>query len=85
MTLRLIVAFAVLPPAVAFALIVASIVVGQLLRGGLSPEVSQLWFGWRGALRAILLGLWVGTTAAMLFWAIGVRGNEREWAKVQQA
>lgn len=61
-----------------FAITVGAILVTQLARGTLSPDVSRLWFGWPGAIRAICLGLWLGLASAALLWIVAVRGTELE-------
>ena len=61
-----------------FAIIVISILATQFVRGTLSFDVGQLWFGWYGLVRAIVLGVCFGTTLAMLWWVVAVRGSELE-------
>lgn len=58
---------------VVIAVIVISILVIQFVSGTVSSDVGRLWFGWRGAIRAIALGLWFGTTMATLLWAMAIR------------
>ena len=61
---------------VPFMLIVAGILVVQTANGALSWDVARLWYGWYGTLRAIVLGLLIGPSAAMAFWLIGIRSTE---------
>ena len=63
---------------VPFAIIVGAIVVTQLARGTLSPDVAILWLGWSGTIRAICLGTWLGAACAAVLWFVGIRGTELE-------
>lgn len=59
-----------------FALIVLIIVVVQLVNGTITPDVARLWYGLAGAVRSVLIGTFVGTASAAVFWAIAVRGTQ---------
>lgn len=63
---------------VPFALIVVSILVVQLMKSTLSPDVARLWYGFYGTVRAVALGLLLGISSAAVFWVIGIRGGEAE-------
>jgi hypothetical protein len=57
------------------AIIVAGILARQAIRGNLLSDAG-LSFGWFVAIRSILLGLWFGIAAAVVLWAVGVRGTD---------
>jgi hypothetical protein len=61
-----------------FPVIVVSILVVQLVNGTLSSDVARLWYGLYGTVRAIALGLLIGTSSAAVFWVIGVSGTMRD-------
>jgi hypothetical protein len=57
-------------------IIVAGILMRQAVRGNLLSDAEGLWFGWYVAIRSIFLGLWFGIAAAVVLWAVGVRGTD---------
>jgi hypothetical protein len=61
---------------VPFAMIVVAILVMHLVNGTLSTDVAGLWYGVHGSVRAIALGLLIGTISAAVFWVVGIRGTE---------
>jgi hypothetical protein len=61
-----------------FVVIVAAIVVTEFAKGTLSSDVPRLWEGTFGTVRAIALGLLVGTPTAAVFWLIGLWRNDVE-------
>jgi hypothetical protein len=65
---------------VPFVLIVVAILVTHLLRGTLTTGVAGLWYGMYGTVRAIVLGLVLGTIPAAIFWVVAIRGTESERA-----
>jgi type III secretory pathway component EscT len=61
-----------------FATIVVVILIVQTANHTLSPDVARLWFGLYGAMRAIALGLLIGTSSAAVFWATATAGTHRD-------
>jgi type III secretory pathway component EscT len=57
-------------------MIVVAILVMHLVNATLSTEVAGLWYGVNGSVRAIALGLLIGTISAAVFWVVGIRGTE---------
>jgi hypothetical protein len=66
---------------VPFVFIVVGISAAHLASGTLSTDVGQYWYGRSGAMIRTMLGLICGMGSAVVFWLVGVRGNERRFAR----
>ena len=67
---------------VPFAVIIVGIVATNAISGTLSPDISKYWYGLRGALVRVALGVICGMGSAAVFWLVAVCGttNERSGA-----
>jgi hypothetical protein len=63
---------------VPFPVIVIAVLLVQLTKGTLSWDVSRLWDGLFGTVRAVALGLVIGPASAAVFWVVGVWGTEAQ-------
>lgn len=56
-----------------FIVLVAGILVSHVARGMMSPDVGQLWYGFRGAIRATAISSYLGVGSAAVFWLVAGR------------
>lgn len=59
-----------------FAISLAAIVAVQIARGVLPGDAADLWYGWAGAVRNIVVGSCCGSGCAGVFWFVSIHGTE---------